>query len=210
MRHDLLNPASVVKGLSDMLYVKEMDAEKKEALNMISDQTDHLISMIGSAAKLAKLESHEDMDFEIQDIGAILRMVIDSFSPEFAQKNIKVHFDIDGRYPCNVNDIIEDVFSNLVSNALKYSPDGSTIRFAIVAVDNCWKITVADCGDGIPEDVKPHIFERFKRADKKGIKGTGLGLAIVKRIVDIHNGSVGVEDNPEGNGSVFWVILEKA
>jgi signal transduction histidine kinase len=77
-------------------------------------------------------------------------------------------------------------------------------------MDKNWKIKVADQGDSISDENKIHIFERFKRADKKGIKGSGLGLAIVKRVVDIHNGSVGVEDNPNGKGSVFWVMLKKA
>ncbi|WMW21162.1 sensor histidine kinase [Methanolobus mangrovi] len=210
MRHDLLNPAGIVKGFSDVLYMKEMDVEKKETLKIISEQTDHLISMISSAAKLSKLESYEEMKFETNDVGIILWDVVGSFSPEFRKKDIKLDFELKGEYPSRINDIIEDVFSNLISNALKYSPSGSTIRVEIAEIGKSWKIMVADEGDGIPDEAKPYIFERFKRADKKGIKGSGLGLAIVKRIVDIHNGTVGVEDNPQGKGSVFWVMLDKA
>jgi phosphate/phosphite/phosphonate ABC transporter binding protein len=210
MRHDLLNPASVIKGFGNVLYVEETDDEKKRKLQRINDHTDHLISMIGSAAKLAKLESYEELEFEVKDVGAILRMVADRFSPDFAVKDIKPVFNLKGEYLSSVNATIEDVFSNLISNALKYSPSGTTIRFEIVSMDKNWKIKVADQGDGISDENKIHIFERFKRADKKGIKGSGLGLAIVKRVVDIHNGSVGVEDNPNGKGSVFWVMLKKA
>ncbi len=210
MRHDLLNPAGIVKGFSDVLYMKETDGEKKETLKIISEQTDHLISMIGSAAKLAKLESYEEMEFETNDVGLILWHVADSFSPEFRKKDIKLDFELKREYPSRTNDVIEDVFSNLISNALKYSPSGSTIRLEIAEIGKKWKIMVADEGDGIPDEAKPYIFERFKRADKKGIKGTGLGLAIVKRIVDIHKGTVGVEDNPQGKGSIFWVMLDKA
>ncbi len=210
MRHDLLNPAGIVKGFSEILYIKETDEEKKETLKMINEQTDHLISMIGSAAKLAKLESYEEMEFETKDIGFILWKVVDSFAPVFAKKDIILDFNQKGEYPSRINDVIEDVFSNLISNALKYSPSGTTIRVDIADMDKNWNIMVADEGDGIPDEYKPYVFERFKRIDKTGVKGTGLGLAIVKRIVDIHKGTVGVEDNPRGKGSVFWVMLNKA
>lgn len=210
MRHDLMNPVHVIKGFSDVLYSKETDIEKKESLKIIIEQTDHLIAMIGSASKLAKLESNTDVEFEVQDIGNILWMVADSFSLAFAEKDMKLDFRSCGEYPSHVNNIIEDVFSNLISNALKYSPQGSTVKIEVLDEGDSWKIMVTDEGDGIPDGIKPHVFERFKRADKKGIKGSGLGLAIAKRIVEIHNGSLGIEDNPSGSGSVFWVMLKKA
>ncbi|WMW25752.1 sensor histidine kinase [Methanolobus sediminis] len=210
MRHDLMNPVNVIKGFSDMLYAEETDLEKKESLKMICGQTSHLTAMISSAAKLAKLESDEDMELKVQDIGLILHMVVDSFSSEFSKKGINLKYEVCEGCFSRVNDVIEDVFSNIVSNALKYSPAGTTVIISIQDEDKSWKILIADEGDGIPDDAKPFVFDRFRRADKKGIKGNGLGLAIVKRIVDIHKGSVGVEDNPQGKGSVFWVMLEKA
>ncbi|WP_407355702.1 PhnD/SsuA/transferrin family substrate-binding protein [Methanolobus sp. WCC5] len=210
LRHDLLNPAGIIKGFGEMLYTEETDAQKKEILKMINDQSDHLIAMIGSAAKLAKIESCEEIQFTTKDIGPLLWMVADSLSPDLRAKDIKIDFDLKGEYPARINDVIEDVFSNLMSNAIKYSPQGSTIRTGIIDNGKSWKVWIADEGEGIPDDVKPYIFDRFKRADKKGIKGTGLGLAIVKRVVAIHNGSVGVIDNPRGKGSVFWVMLNKA
>ena len=210
MRHDLMNPVNVISGFSDVLYAEETDLEKKESLKLICGQTKHLTAMINSAAKLAKLESPEDMEFKVQDIGLNLHAVVDSFSPEFSKKGINLIYENGTEYYSRVNSVIEDVFSNLISNSLKYSPDGSTITISVQDKDKFWKIMVADEGDGIPDALKPLIFDRFQRADKKGVKGTGLGLAIVKRIVEIHKGSVGVEDNPKGKGSVFWVMLEKA
>jgi signal transduction histidine kinase len=210
MRHDLINPVNVIRGFSEMLYAEENDLEKKESLKMICSQTDHLNSMISSAAKLAKLESDEDIEFTVQDIGLILHAVVDGFSPVFSKKGINLVYDNGNEYLSRVNNVIEDVFSNIISNSLKYSPDGSTITISVKDKGQFWKVMVTDEGDGIPDDAKPYVFDRFKRADKKGIKGSGLGLAIVKRVVEIHNGSVGVEDNPKGQGSVFWVMLEKA
>jgi len=73
--------------------------------------------------------------------------------------------------------------------------------------DIYWKISVQDSGIGISDEDKTYIFDRFKRVEKANIKGTGLGLAIVKRIIELHEGQIGVEDNPSGKGTVFWVTL---
>lgn len=72
-----------------------------------------------------------------------------------------------------------------------------------------WKVAVTDFGEGVLDEHKTMLFDRFQRVNKIAVKGSGLGLAIVKRIVELHGGEVGVEDNPDGVGSVFWVTVEK-
>ncbi|MEL4306147.1 sensor histidine kinase [Methanococcoides sp. LMO-2] len=107
--------------------------------------------------------------------------------------------------------MIEEVFANLVSNAVKYSPENKDIKIGVKDRNEHWKITITDSGEGIADKDKQLVFDRFKRAvGDCNIKGSGLGLAIVKRIVELHGGQVGVEDNPNGPGSVFWVTLKKA
>jgi signal transduction histidine kinase len=91
----------------------------------------------------------------------------------------------------------------VLSNAIKYSPNESDIYIDILDVGDEWKVTVTDFGEGISDEDKSKLFTRFKRVDKKGIKGTGLGLEIVKRIIDLHSGNVGIEDNTQGQGTIF-------
>jgi signal transduction histidine kinase len=210
MRHDLINPVNIIRGFSDILYMNETNLKKKENLELIRDQADHLASMIESTAKLAKLESPDDLQFEVQDIGSILLGVVERFSLEISKKEIKLDLNFHGEYPSLVNDIIEDVFVNLISNSLKYSPMGGKVMVDILDAGDSWKVMVTDEGDGIPDEQKEYVFERFKRVDKKGVKGTGLGLAIVKRVVELHKGDLGIEDNSDGQGSIFWVMLGKA
>ena len=112
--------------------------------------------------------------------------------------------------PIIVNPVIEEVFANLLSNAIKYSPIEGKIIIDIIDEGEDWKVKVTDFGEGISDDDKPKLFERFKRVEKGAIKGTGLGLAIVKRLISLHGGTVGIEDNPAGQGSVFWVTMKKA
>jgi len=104
--------------------------------------------------------------------------------------------------------MIEDVFLNLISNTIKYSPFGSRIELDIQERGDRWVVSVKDFGEGIPEENKKKLFSRFERLGKEGIKGMGLGLAIAQRIVDLHGGHIWVEDNPDG-GSIFYVSLPK-
>lgn len=208
LRHDLINPATVIKGYVEHLLEYEEDVQKTAALKAIERNNLKLIEMIENAANLAKLESVEELDFEEMDIGNILEEVVLNIKPKADEKQIKIEFRREGKHPAKVNKIIEEVFSNLISNSIKYSPEGTTIEVTVTGQnDNGWKVSITDEGDGISENDKELIFNRFERAGKMNIKGTGLGLAIVKRIMELHEGDVGVEDNPSGKGSVFWVTL---
>ncbi|MCZ7402321.1 MAG: sensor histidine kinase [Candidatus Methanoperedens sp.] len=101
------------------------------------------------------------------------------------------------------------VFANLISNAIKYAPHGKKIVVDGKEVNSSWIIRVMDFGAGIKDADKKLVFERFQREDKTGIKGSGLGLAIARKIVELHNGNIWVEDNPEG-GAVFVVEIPKS
>ena len=210
LRHDLLNPAGIVKGFTEVLLNMEDDEKKVYLLEKIEKNNEKLINMIQNAAKFAKLESVDELEFETLDIDAIFKMVVENFKPMLDKKQMSLDFITDGAYPANVNPMIEEVFANMISNAIKYSPQESRIIVDILDSDEKWKVTVTDFGNGISDEDKPMIFTRFKRVDKSSVKGTGLGLAIVKRIIELHGGKVGVEDNPSGQGSVFWVTVGKA
>lgn len=210
LTHDLLNSAGVVKGFTEVLLEMEEDDKKIQTLQTIERNNEKLIDMVELASKFAKLEDVKQLEFETMDIDLILKDVVGNFSPYLKKKNIRVELLMDGEYLAIVNPVIEEVFSNLLSNAIKYSPKESRILIDVLDYGDKWKVTVTDFDGGIPDESKPYIFERFRRIEKGGVKGTGLGLAIVKRIIDLHRGEVGVEDNPAGQGSVFWVTVRKA
>ncbi len=210
LRHDLLNPAGIVKGYAEVLLNMEEDEKKIRALQTIERNNEKMINMIEIAAKFAKLETVEELEFEEMDIGAIFKGVVENFRPKLNEKQMILEFAAEGIYPANVNPVIEEVFANLLSNAIKYCPVESKIIIDILDSGEEWKVTVTDFGEGISDEDKPKVFTRFKRVGKGSVKGTGLGLAIVKKIIVLHGGSVGIEDNPEGRGSVFWVTVKKA
>ncbi|WP_407355179.1 ATP-binding protein [Methanolobus sp. WCC5] len=210
LTHDLLNPANIIRGFTEELIIVEDEDSKKNLLDKIHKNNEKLIYMIESASKFIKLESIDDIRFEEQDLLPVLEKVIRNFVSEMDKKGIEIEFRPAGEYPSLINPLIEEVFMNLLSNAVKYSPHKGKISVKVSDIGDRWKIHVADMGPGISDEDSTMIFERFRRADKGSVKGSGLGLAIVKRIVELHGGEAGVDNNPMGRGSIFWFTVKKA
>ncbi|MGM0770735.1 MAG: PAS domain-containing sensor histidine kinase [Halobacteriota archaeon] len=210
MRHDLLNHANVVNGFAYMLLEMEKDEKKRNKLENIETSNRKLMELIESAASFAKFETIDDIKFESIDLSGMLKDVSKNFHYQASQKKVIIEYPEHGTYNAVANPMIEEVFANLISNAIKYGPENSKVTVDILDMEHEWKVTVTDFGDGIPDDEKSLVFDRFKRLEKGNVKGTGLGLAIVKRIVDLHGGTLSVEDNSKGNGTVFGVTFRKA
>ncbi len=210
--HDLLNPAHVVKGFSDILLKNETDRDKKVKLEFINKSISHLIGMVQSAAMFAKLGDIEEIEFKVMDLSSVIRKAAQNFDFQLGEKNICIDLKLDKPLPAIVNPLIGGVFSNFISNAIKYGPADSVVTITVEELEDEWKVLVSDLGEGIPDDSKQLVFDRFKRLKQRpsGIKGTGLGLAIAKKTVELHGGKIGVDDNPSGRGSSFWATVKKA
>lgn len=208
--HDLLTPAGIIKGFTEELICHPASEERDLALRKIYENINRLIELLDSATKLSKLQRVEEIMFEDIDIVPLFLMVAENLRTDADGKGQEIVIAKGLKCPSKANPIIEEVFANLLSNAIKYSPEESRIDIDFLDDNTHWKVVVKDCGNGISDMDKSFIFDRFHRADKKGIKGSGLGLAIVKRIIELHEGDCGVEDNPGGQGSIFWVTLRKA
>ncbi len=208
MRHDLLNPIGLIGSYVDLLRDEKLEPTVKEYIDVISNSADKASEMIESASMLGKLEKEETLDLSRLDLGKILKRAVSDFKIKADHKKIKLELSLKDEYPANVNNVIYDVFSNLISNAIKYSPEGSTITTGITDEGENWRIFVEDQGEGVPDEYKKDVFDRFKRIHKGGVEGTGLGLTIVNKILDLHKGRVWVKDNP-GGGSIFLIEIPK-
>jgi signal transduction histidine kinase len=207
MRHDLFNPLGVIKNVGELLEDNLAGDEAKEELSILYRNVDKIEEMVRSAARFGQLENTKEMEFNAQDLLVTIGHVKEGLKKNLQEKNMKLLFP-EGEYIAEVNVFIEDVFSNLISNAIKYSPSGTDVSVAFEDELERWKIKIADRGIGVPDEHRKSIFERFKRVEKGSVKGSGLGLAIVKKVVEIHAGEVWVEDNPDG-GSVFVFTVPK-
>jgi len=209
LSHDLMNLAGIIKGYSELLSNKIDDPVMERSVRLISKSNIKMIDLIESSSKYAKLESIEDIDFKMIDIISILKTVIEDLEPYSCKKSVDVSLVFKGECHAYANPMVDTVFVNYLSNAIKYSPEGSKVELDVAEFGDHWKVMVRDDGIGVLDADKPFLFERFTRFNSDHIKGTGLGLAIVKRIAELHKGQVGVDDNPDGKGCAFWVTLKK-
>ena len=214
--HELKTPLTTIKGFVDTL--KEGALEDKENalnfLNIISEHTLRLENLINDLLSLSHIESKEIiLKKTFFDICALVDNVLKSFQFNLDKNNIIVENKLNN--PLLVfadKDKITQVINNLVDNAMKFNKENGSIKIYSLKEDSFVKIFIEDSGIGIPKEDLPRIFERFYRVDKarsRDMGGTGLGLSIVKHIVELHNGSVGV-DSIEGSGSKFYFILPLA
>jgi signal transduction histidine kinase len=208
LRHDLLNPTGVIGNIAEIMEYDEKLKGAKE-IEVIKRNVKKLEDIIQNASQYAKLESEEALEKSEINLTELIENVINDLRPYAEDKKMKVEFNPDREHKLNASGAIESVFVNILSNAIKYSPEGTDIKITIDDDGKNKKIQVADRGDGILDENKKAVFDRFTRKDKRGVKGTGLGLAITKRIVDLHKGQVWAEDNSEGKGTVFIVEIPK-
>lgn len=210
LRHDLMNPAGIIKGYVDLLSKNTDDPILNNSVRMIRKNNNKIIDLIEAASKYAKLESIEDIGFERLDLMSMLNNVVEDFEPHSNKKSIDVSIAFKGDYYVYANKMVETIFVNYVSNAIKYSPEGSKVVIDVEDQGDCWKLIVTDNGIGVLDVDKPFVFERFTRLNTGHIKGAGLGLAIVKKIAELHDGSVGVDNVLNEKGCAFWVTLKKS
>jgi PAS domain S-box-containing protein len=208
MHHDLLNPLNVANGYVELFLEDETNTRKKSYLETVKRNLVKGMELIDNATKFSKLESMSCIEFEDVDLENVIREAVANLTPLVISAGMSIENKLKGSIPVKANKIIEDVFINIISNAIKYAPEGKKIVVQGKDRGKSWSVSVKDFGAGIKDSEKTLIFERFHREEKKGVKGSGLGLAIAGKIIELHKGKIWVEDNPEG-GAVFVVEIPK-
>jgi PAS domain S-box-containing protein len=208
MSHDLQTPLSVMR---TNLYLLQKNPEKNpERVEKIDKQIDKLSSMIADILTVARLEHLPDLERHPNSIANLLDNSINPLRDEAKAKNIQLEITVPFPAATIEADATEfqRALSNLISNAIKYTPQGGKVIIASRQDKDRLLIEIADSGIGIDAEDLPHIFERFYRAKnaQRFEKGTGLGLAIVHRIVELHSGKISASSRI-GEGSRFVISL---
>lgn len=214
--HEFRTPLATILSSAELLkyYGERLPAEEKTAvIRSIESSVQRMTRMLDRVLLIGKVEAHMlEFNPEKVDLVALCHNMVDEARTQLPDSTCTVHTTIADGIGWGVYDekLLGHIFGNLLSNALKYSPDGGTVRFTVHARDGGAKFEVADEGIGIPADEIPHLFGSFHRASNVGgIQGTGLGLAIVKNAVDKHGGRITVTSTP-GEGTRFTVWLPSA
>jgi two-component system phosphate regulon sensor histidine kinase PhoR len=217
--HELRTPVTVIKGYAETLLDGALESDpvrSKRFVEIIASHSERLTNLINDILTLSSLESKETiLELNPMDVSGTIAKGCILLQERADQKNIAIlNETLDSPLPRVMADQgrLEQVVVNLLENAIKYTPDGGSVRLFTEDDGEYIRVSVADTGIGIPFKDLPRIFERFYRVDEARTReqgGTGLGLAIVKHIVQLHGGNVSVTSLP-GQGSVFSFTLRKA
>jgi signal transduction histidine kinase len=212
MDHDIKNSLTSVLGYCEILK-KDVVGNDRGYVEIINREAVKINELISEARVFSRLQDQDlKKTFQRLDLGRIVEPLIAGLRAKAERRGVVLAADIPaGRFFFNGLPLADDIFLNLIDNAVKYADEKSTID--VYAEDRPGKFVfcVRDRGKGVPDEYKLLVFNRFERIGsnvKDGVEGSGLGLAIVKALVASHKGRVWIEDNPAG-GAIFKVELEK-
>jgi len=212
--HELRTPLTAIRtalGIMENSFMGELTAQARPVVQVASKETDRLIRLINDILDIRKMEAGKlDLKLTKLDPREIVERALDGIKTLSDEAGIRIERDLPWtRRVLADEDRLQQVLTNLVSNAVKWSPVDGVVKISLREVDQKCRFEVTDEGPGIPEDEVDKLFGRFQQLasrDDRARGGTGLGLAIAKAIVEQHGGEIGVELK-RGTGSMFWFEL---
>lgn len=212
--HELKSPLASIK-LSLQTFTRRITLEEKfqKLLNNSLSDIDRLEALVDNILLAAKVEdTGYKYDLQPRDISVLIEDILLKCSSGYGER-WQWNLDIEADVRCAIDEMpFVSTLLNLIENAMKYSPEGTTIGVSLQQAGAKIKLTVSDEGPGIPDEEKDKVFEKFYRIgneETRSAKGTGLGLYIVKSVVQNHGGSIAISDN-KPTGAIFTILLPKA
>ncbi len=216
--HELRTPISLLQGYSEAIVddIAESKQEKNELAGIIHEESLRIGRLVNELLDLARMQSGNiQLNFESVDVEVFTNRIVKKFQGLANEKNIHLEMNVklDEHQALFDPDRIEQVFTNLIDNAIKHSQEDGRVGIQLRSEGEMLVASVKDSGYGIPPEDLPFVFERFYKADKartrgNGKKGTGLGLAIAKNIIEAHKGTITVQSKLE-EGTTFTFQIPK-
>ncbi|MBN2304322.1 MAG: HAMP domain-containing histidine kinase, partial [Anaerolineae bacterium] len=213
--HDLKNPLGAILGYVDLINMtNDLNERGQEYMRRVQRAVRLMRQLIDDLLDMARIESGIRLLYSHVMLRKLVNDVVDSLDMQISEKDMRITVMIDASLPPIPADEFRlgQVLTNLIGNAIKYTPPEGEVTIRAVPRDGLAHIAVKDNGMGISPDDQPQVFERFFRVRNErtdGIEGTGLGLAIVKSLVQAHGGQIGLESRL-GEGSTFSFTLPLA
>ena len=212
--HELRSPMTAIRGWIQVLKMDDLDpAEAATALSMIESSTRVQAHIVEDLMDVSKIIAGKEMiERALVELAPLVRTVVATFLSAADQQGIKLTAEISEQsMVAFIDDArLQQVGWNLISNAIKFTPPGGSIRVSLRREGSNAVIRVRDTGEGLSADLLPHVFERYRQGEggtRKSAGGLGLGLAIVRHLVNAHDGSIEAFSEGAGKGAEFVVTL---
>ena len=207
--HEFKTPTASIRGFAGRLKKNSLTQEQRdEYLDIIISESDRLTRLSSNVLLLSSLENTEKVSERAQyQLDEQLRRTVLLMEQQLLRKNLEVNLALGSVSIVANEEILSELWINLFSNAIKFSPQDATITLTLYATKTEAVVTVSDQGPGMNEEVKKHIFDKFYQGDKsRSSEGNGLGLTLVKRILELESGEIYVESQADV-GTTFSVSL---
>lgn len=217
--HELLTPLTYVIGMSSTLLrwpLGELSQRQRDYLQTIHDSGEHLLEMINDILDLSQIEAGKTV-LNIAEFSLVksAEKILDSLLEKATSEKVTLKLDLQINSTSDIfqadSGRIEQILWNLLTNAIKFTPEGGNVTLRLWVEENTAVFQVEDTGIGIPEEKLPLLFEKFQQLDtpyRRRYEGTGVGLALTKQLVELHRGRIEVESTV-GMGSIFTVWIPK-
>jgi signal transduction histidine kinase len=210
--HDLRNPIGAIETLAMMMEMEDVDKDTRENLDMIKTSCIKARGIIADLLDAANNENINIIETKRTELNHFIKSIISEWKLQKNAKNNIVFISSKNQVFVEINaEKFQRVMDNLITNALKFSKDNNKIDIYLSVKNEHAIVKVRDYGLGIPSDMLPHIFERFSKARRPGLRGeqsTGLGLSIARQIIENHHGNIEVISE-EKKGSTFTIKLPR-
>ena len=210
--HEIQSPLTSIGGFAALLKKTDLPNEQRQKYaEIIEAESKRLSSLSDNLLKLSSLDNKIPLALQEFRLDKQLEHVALALEPQWSAKNITLEADLPKRTVCGDEDLLSQVWMNLLHNAVKFTPESGHIFVTLSFDDESTTVKIADTGVGISPDDQIHIFERFYKADKardRSLGGNGLGLSLAKKIVELHGGSITVESEPT-KGALFAISLPR-
>ncbi len=189
--HEIKTPVVSIRGFARQLQKQNLTPQQKEYIDIIAQESDRLSHITEKVLELTRVENQTILsDVSEYDLSEQLRQCCLMFIDRAENKNLEMDIDISEVQIHANQQLMQEVWINIIDNAVKFSPDGGTVKIRLAASSSAVTVTISNTSDPIPEDVRSRLFQKFYQGDPSRTKeGTGIGLSIVKRIIELHGGT---------------------